>query len=1138
MKQFLLVTLFILSGLGLAFGQTTYEAEDGTLTEATISTEGSGFSGSGYIVFEQEGSVSVSINVENEGYYPLTIGYRAAFGEKIQDLYVNGTLVQNVVFPEGENFTNLNTDQFFLNAGENTLEIRANYGYMDLDYFRVGVQVDPGTYQAEDATIIDATVSSEGTGFSGSGFVVFEATGSVSITLDAAAAGMYELTLGYRSGFGEKIQDLYVNDILVQNVVFPQGDSFTSLNTDLIPLNAGSNTISIQANYGYMDLDYFKLGSRNVPNALEAEDGTLTGVTTNNVAPGFSGEGYVVFEAGGSVLVSLERESEGLYPLTLGYRSVYGEKIQNLYVNGDFVRDITFPGGDDFTTLDTEEILLNVGVNTIEIRASYGYMDLDYFLVGLETSPAPIANAGFQQVKMDVDGDGMETLILDASASSDPNDDIVSYTWFSENGDTLGTGEQLSYTATLGGYELTLEVADAMGNVDRDQVKVFVGDPTNNGNNRISLTQGTQLKFSDGINLAWNNFARDIVDLDPQYFEGIMDSIEAAGGNTMRWWLHTNGSNSPQFDAAGNVTGLDPNTIPNMRTVLDLAYNRGIAISMCLWSFDMLQPQGQDQQVMKALLEDPAITQTYIENALIPILEEIGDHPAVLSWEIFNEPEGMTEEFGYTPVRTAIRNVQQFINLTVGAIHRTVPTAQVSSGAANFETMTDIEGHTNYYRDDRLIAVGGDPLGTLDFYQVHYYPSNFDIDLSPFHRPADWWGLDKPIVIGEFPSRAIDEVDAPSYTILEAYQLAYEYGYAGSNAWDFRGFDGGSFETAREGITYLADTYPEDIDLEIDPDRINEPPSIVANISDLNLFLENAQSVENYVALDTIFYDAQDMTDLVYSISANSNPAIANAEITDDGTLNVLITQKQEGNTTLTVKATDTKGASAYASFNVNIRESNGNLALFKPISASSIENASLIETFANDGDAESRWSSVYENDEWIYVDLQESMEISSVKLLWESAFGQSYEIQISDDAVNWETVYTESNGDGGTDDITLELVTTRYVRMYGHTRATEFGFSLYEFEIYGSQDLNIQDENLQLVLYPNPLKTANLNLKMTNIEPVTVSFMNLLGKIITTYCLEGKTNYVLDASSMASGMFLIKISSEKGSITKKIIKQ
>jgi hypothetical protein len=1138
MKRNLLSAILFFTSVSLAIGQTTYEAENGTLTDVTISNADLGFSGDGYIVFEQIGSVAVSVTVADEGYYPLTIGYRAAFGEKIQDLYVNEELVQSITFPQGDNFTNLEANQIFLNAGENTLEIRAGYGYMDIDYFTVGELTERNIYEAENATIVDANVSNEGSGFSGSGYVVFEAAGTVSINVEVAASGFYALNLGYRSAFGEKIQDLYVNNTLVQQVIFSGTEAFTSLATDLIPLTMGENIIEIRANYGYMDLDYFELGNRKVPDALEAEDGVLTGVRISNSEPGFSGDGYVVFEATGSVGVTVERQSSGLYSLTLGYRSVFGEKIQNLYVNGNFVRDITFPGGEGFTTLDTDEISLNAGVNTIEIRASYGYMDLDYFLIGSETSPSPIANAGFQQVRMDVDGDGMETFIIDASGSIDPNDDIVSYTWFSEDGTVLGTGEKLTYEAAIGGYNITLEVVDAMGNTDQDQVQLFVGDPTNNGHNRVSLTQGTQMKFSNGINLAWNNFARDVVDLDVSYFEGILDSIQAAGGNTMRWWLHTNGSNSPQFDASGNVTGLDVNTIANMRTVLDLAYNKGVAISMCLWSFDMLQAQGQDQQVMKALLENPQITQTYIDNALIPILEEIGDHPAVLSWEIFNEPEGMTEEFGYTPVRTAMANIQQFVNLTAGAIHRIVPTAQVSSGAANFETMTDIEGHTNYYRDDRLIAAGGDALGTLDFYQVHYYPDNFAIDLSPFHRPADWWGLDKPIVIGEFPSRSIDEVDAPSYTIMEAYKLAYEYGYAGANAWDYRGFDGGSFETARAGITYLANTYPEDIDLEIDPDLINEPPSILTQIPNLNLLLENAQNIENYVALDTIFFDSKDMTNLEYSVFNNTNPALTVPEITEEGKLNLLISNGIEGNTSITIAAKDSEGSSAYASFSVNIRAANGNLALFKPIVASSIENADLDETFANDGDPVSRWSSEYSNDQWIYVDLQNPTEISSVKLFWEAAFGQNYEIQISNDAQEWETIYEEINGDGGEDAISFDAVTTHYVRMLGHTRSTDFGFSLFEFEIYGSDVLGVEEFMRNTSVYPNPIETNLINISVQDENPVTIQFIDLLGRSIDIYHLKGQKTYALDASKMTSGINLIRITGQDWETTRKIIKK
>ena len=56
-----------------------------------------------------------------------------------------------------------------------------------------------------------------------------------------------------------------------------------------------------------------------------------------------------------------------------------------------------------------------------------------------------------------------------------------------------------------------------------------------------------------------------------------------------------------------------------------------------------------------------------------------------------------------------------------------------------------------------------------------------------------------PIVLAEFPSSAIEDDEAQSYTMQEAYRLAYEYGYAGALAWDYRGYDGGSFETAKAG---------------------------------------------------------------------------------------------------------------------------------------------------------------------------------------------------------------------------------------------------------------------------------------------------------------------------------------------------
>ena len=873
---------------------------------------------------------------------------------------------------------------------------------------------------------------------------------------------------------------------------------------------------------------------------VEAEDGAVTDATVSSAVAGFSGTGYVVFEGTGEVEVTVEMETAGSYNLVLGYRSAFSEKAQNLHVNGSLVGSIMFPMSETFTTLNYGQISLKAGSNTIAIVKDWGYMDLDYFTVQTESVPStlPKADAGLEQIKMDEDGDGLETFTLDASGSTDGNDDIVSYTWYSEDGTAFGAGEQVNFEGAIGGYEFTLEVVDAEGNKDSDITKLFVGHPSNNDMNRIPLLNNNQYIFANGINLAWDDFARDVVELDAAYFEGVLDQIEAAGGNAMRWWLHTNGVSSPEFDDEGNVTGLDPNTIPNMRTVLDMAYNRGIMISMCLWSFDMLRSQGQDVEMMKSFVESKEKTQTYIDNALIPILEEIGTHPAVLTWEIFNEAEGMTTQFGWTDVKTDMQYVQQFVNLTAGAIHRTVPEALVSTGVWSFKALTDIEGNTNYYSDDRLIAAGGDEDGVLDFYQIHYYPEHFGNELSPFHRPADWWGLDKPILIGEFPTSAIDGRADPHYTTTEAYQLAYKLGYAGAMSWDFRGFDGGSFETAKEGITYLAETYPDEINIVVDPDLINNAPTTTGSIPDINFILGTAVDVENHASLDTVFIDEEDGSALNYSISENTNPDLATPEITSEGILNVLMEGDLAGTTQITVRAQDSEGASAWATFSISVQEVNGNLALFKPVVASSNENEGHAANAANDGDMETRWSSLYEDEQWIYIDLESPEEINLVKLYWEAAFGAQYEIQISEDAETWETVFSETGGDGGEDVISIDAVTTQYVRMYGIKRGTDFGFSLFEFEIYNEIVSGISDREDELLLFPNPIINNNLTLRVVDQSPITVEIFNLFGDKIIVYDFRGNNEYQISTSSLAFGVYWLNISTRKGTVTRKIMKQ
>ncbi|MBN1410421.1 MAG: discoidin domain-containing protein [Spirochaetales bacterium] len=129
---------------------------------------------------------------------------------------------------------------------------------------------------------------------------------------------------------------------------------------------------------------------------------------------------------------------------------------------------------------------------------------------------------------------------------------------------------------------------------------------------------------------------------------------------------------------------------------------------------------------------------------------------------------------------------------------------------------------------------------------------------------------------------------------------------------------------------------------------------------------------------------------------------------------------------------------------------SSGNLALNKPALSSSDESAGLAVNYAFDGDTGTRWASAFSDPQWIHVDLGAVYGISRVVLRWETACARSFEIQVSPDGNAWTSVYSTSSGSGGVNDLAVNG-TGRYVRMYGTARATAWGYSLWEFEVYGS---------------------------------------------------------------------------------------
>ena len=120
-------------------------------------------------------------------------------------------------------------------------------------------------------------------------------------------------------------------------------------------------------------------------------------------------------------------------------------------------------------------------------------------------------------------------------------------------------------------------------------------------------------------------------------------------------------------------------------------------------------------------------------------------------------------------------------------------------------------------------------------------------------------------------------------------------------------------------------------------------------------------------------------------------------------------------------------------------------VALNKTATASSLENASFTASAAVDGNTGTRWSSAFSDPQWLEVDLGSAQAICQVSLDWEAAYATAFQIQVSNDNSTWTTIYSTTTGTGGNQTLTASG-NGRYIRMYGTARATQYGYSLWEF--------------------------------------------------------------------------------------------
>jgi hypothetical protein len=127
------------------------------------------------------------------------------------------------------------------------------------------------------------------------------------------------------------------------------------------------------------------------------------------------------------------------------------------------------------------------------------------------------------------------------------------------------------------------------------------------------------------------------------------------------------------------------------------------------------------------------------------------------------------------------------------------------------------------------------------------------------------------------------------------------------------------------------------------------------------------------------------------------------------------------------------------------------NLALDKPVSASS-QNNDFPAGLSTDGDYATYWESAGTGDEWIQVNLEDTIVVKGIRLVWESAFAKDLEIKCSLDNETWETISTKDDDDAEILDIIDIAFQAKYIQVHLVSSGSGNPYRLEEIEVYGEE--------------------------------------------------------------------------------------